>query len=318
VAITERDTATDLPEAPPPRTAYLRARDLALRLGDAWSRFADRAPRVIAVVRIVYLPLAIALVAYIGYGAAGKIEFSSIRVMPLVLAYFAAVVWWVALATGWSTLITERIRYAQFAAWCKTQVARYLPGGIWAPVTRATTVHGRLRDKATAVLAENVTVAAVALGIGGLWATVHQPAYLPLIVMVALPAAAGRWLERRTKVTTTAIRRTSAFYAVGYIAYGVSALLTQIAVSGVRHPTYPLYVAGAACIAWVAGLVVVFAPGGVGVREVVYIWLLRGLYPHAQLQAAAVTSRLVTVAAELTVLSVISLPILGRSRTAVD
>ena len=95
-------------------------------------------------------------------------------------------------------------------------------------------------------------------------------------------------------------------------------MLTQVAVSGVRTPTYPLYVAGAACLAWAIGLVVVFAPGGVGVREVVYVWLLRGLYPHAQLQAAAVTSRLITILAELTVLSVISMPRRGRPKSALQ
>jgi glycosyltransferase 2 family protein len=74
-------------------------------------------------------------------------------------------------------------------------------------------------------------------------------------------------------------------------------------VSGLRSPTYPLYVAGASCVAWAVGLVVVFAPGGVGVRELVYVWMLSGLYPTDQLRAAAVTSRLVTVAAELVVLA---------------
>jgi uncharacterized membrane protein YbhN (UPF0104 family) len=53
---------------------------------------------------------------------------------------------------------------------------------------------------------------------------------------------------------------------------------------------------------------VVFAPSGVGVRELVYVWMLSGLYPRAELTAAAVTSRLVTVLAELTVLAVVSRP----------
>jgi uncharacterized membrane protein YbhN (UPF0104 family) len=85
-------------------------------------------------------------------------------------------------------------------------------------------------------------------------------------------------------------------------------VLVQVAVSGLRDPIYPLYVAGAACVAWAVGLVVVFAPGGVGVRELVYVWMLSGLYPRAELQAAAVTSRLVTVCAELAVLALVSRP----------
>ena len=44
----------------------------------------------------------------------------------------------------------------------------------------------------------------------------------------------------------------------------------------------------------------------------VYVWMLAGLYPERQLEAAAVTSRLVTVLAELTVLLVVWWS--GRSR----
>jgi hypothetical protein len=272
------------------------------------SEWQQRAHRLIAVLRLVYLPLALLLVGYIGYDAAGKVDLSTVRVRFIVLAFLTALVWWAALAFGWSTLVTERVRLTQVRAWCKTQVARYLPGGIWAPVARAATVQGRLRDKVAAVLAENVTVLAVSLGVGAIWVTVHRPAWAPLVLVVLLPILGARWLERRTKVSRTGVVRTTGVYTIGYVAYGVAGILCQLAVSGVRHPTYPLYVAGAACVAWAVGLVVVFAPGGIGVREVVYVWMLRGLYPRADLQAAAVSLRLVTVFAELTMLAVVSAP----------
>jgi hypothetical protein len=307
VALTDRDNATSLAETDGRPSAAERAHRLYQRGSQLFERVRERAPRLIAIVRIVYLPLAIAFVAYIGYRAERKVDFSTLRVWALVVAFAAALVWWLCLGLGWSTLITERFEREPFAAWCKTQVTRYLPGGIWAPLSRATTVSGRLRDKASAVIAENVIVLACALAVGAAWATVHHPYYLPAILLVLAPTAAGRWLERRSRVTRTGIVRTTGLYGFGFVAYGVSALFTQVAVSGVRTPTYPLYVAGAACLAWAVGLVVVFAPGGVGVREVTYVWLLRGLYPHAELQAAAVTSRLITVLAELLVLSVISL-----------
>jgi hypothetical protein len=304
-------------------TAFGAAGRLVERSHRVWSRadarwhaIQERVPLLVAALRILYLPFALALVAYIAVDAASKIDLHSIRYWPLVFAYLGCIVWWLALAAGWSTLITERIEYLPMRAWCRTQATRYLPGGIWAPVTRATTVQGRIRDKATAVVAENFIVLAVALGIGALWATVHNPAWLPLAVVALLPIVAARWVERRTKVTRRGILLTSGSYGFGFVAYGVVGILTQIAVSGVRSPTYPLYVAGAACLAWAVGLVVVFAPGGVGVREVVYIWVLNGLYPHAQLQAAAITSRLCTVLAELTVLAVASLPVWPGAKAA--
>lgn len=294
----------------------LSGQRLWVRLDARSQDWRQRAPRVVAVLRVIYLPLAIVLVGYIGYDAASKVDLANIRVWALVLAYAAALVWWLALACGWSTLITERIQFPPVKAWCTTQVARYLPGGIWAPLARATTVHGRVRDKAAAVAAENVIVLAASLGVAALWLTVHNPAWLPLVIVIVLPILGARWLERRTKVTRTGVVRTTGTYAIGYVAYGFTGVLTQLAVSGVRHPTYPLYVAGAACVAWAVGLVVVFAPGGIGVREVVYVWMLRNLYPRADLQAAAVSARLVTVLAELTVLAVVSVPVWRVSRSA--
>jgi hypothetical protein len=290
-----------------------RRPDLSLA---AWHRRADallarlgvlqqRAPRLIAILRVAYYPFALALVAYIGYKASRRIDLSTLHYWPLLGSYAAGLVWWCSLGLGWSALISERYSFSPMGTWCRTQVARYLPGGIWAPIARATTVKGRVRDKVAAVGAENVVVLSVALAVGALWASIHDPRWLPLVLVGLAPLLGVRWLERRTKVTRRGVIRAGLTYAVGYVAYGVSGILSQVAVSGVRHPTYPLYVAGASCVAWAVGLVVVFAPGGVGIREVVYIWMLSGLYPHAQLQGAAVANRLSSVLAELTVLAVV-------------
>jgi glycosyltransferase 2 family protein len=276
-------------------------------------RWEARAPRVIAVLRLVFYPCALALVGYMAYRAARETDLSKLHYWPLAAAVGAAIIWWMSLALGWASLIGGA-PWAAVASWSRTQVARYLPGGIWAVVARATTVQGRVRDKLTAVTAENVIVLLVALAVGGLWASVHDWRWLPLVLLVAAPLLASRWLEQRTKITRRGVRRTAATYAVGYLAYGVLGVLVQVAVSGVRDPTYPLYVAGAACVAWAVGLVVVFAPGGVGVRELVYIWMLSGLYPMVELEAAAVTMRLVTVLAEFTVFALVSRPAVLRPK----
>jgi hypothetical protein len=266
--------------------------------------------------RAVYYPFALMLVAYIGYQALRKLDLSTVRWGPMIASYFFALVWWICLALGWSALTTEGYHVGQMRSWCKTQVVRYVPGGFWAPVARATTVRGRVRDRVAAVGAENVIVLCIALSVGGAWAAVHRPLWLPLILVAVLPMIAIRWLERRSQVTRKAVLMTSVTFAVGFVCYGISGLLAQISVSGLQHPTYPLYVAAATCIAWAVGLVVVFAPGGVGVREVVYIWLLTGLYSSADVKAAAIVSRLVAVAAEFTVLAVISRPQFRRRRRA--
>ena len=285
----------------------------ALVVVTAFQRWQMRAPRVIAVLRVLYYPLALAIVGYIAYTAVEDIPPGSLRYAPLVGAYFFALVWWICLALGWSALTTEKLDIGPVSTWCRTQVARYFPGGLWAPVARATTVQGRVSNKVMTVAAENVIVLCVALGIGGLWASVHNPLWLPLAIVAFAPLLGTRLLEQRSHVTRRGVVRAGITYAVGFVCYGVSGVLSQLAFSGIHHPTYPLYVGGASCVAWAVGLVVVFAPGGVGVREVVYIWMLSGLsYSTADLKGAAIASRLVSILAELTVLAVVTRPKLQR------
>ena len=72
-------------------------------------------------------------------------------------------------------------------------------------------------------------------------------------------------------------------------------------------------VAGSALVAWAAGLVVIIAPGGVGVREAAYVGLLSGTMSDADLAAAAVTLRVITVFAEVAVLLVAARPVPGAA-----
>jgi glycosyltransferase 2 family protein len=283
-----------------------------VRAYEAANALRQRVPRLIAILRVVYYPAALALVVWMGVEAAHGLQQERVNWAAVVGSFLTALVWWLTLAYGWANLVTERFDHAQVAGWCRTQVARYLPGGIWAPLARSTIVRGRVRDKLAAVVAENVVQLCVALAVGALWVTVHDPRWLPLVVIAALPLALAGWLQRRTRVTRRGVVRAGLIYGVGWIAYGLSGLLAQVAVTGVRDPTYPLYVAGAACVAWAIGLVVVFAPSGVGVREVVYVWFLSSLYPRAGLEGASVLLRLITIAAELSVLLVVGLPRVRR------
>jgi hypothetical protein len=93
-----------------------------------------------------------------------------------------------------------------------------------------------------------------------------------------------------------------------FAGYVVAAVLVQAAVSGMHEP---LLVAGAAGIAWAFGLVVVFTPGGLGARELAYAALLAPSFAHADLAAAAVVMRALTIAAELVILVAVGRPAAG-------
>lgn len=260
-------------------------------------------PRVVRVGRAIVYPLALLLVGSMAYRAIRQTDFAAIHYLPIGIALLLALGWWVALAGGWASLVDDR---TALATWCRTQVARYLPGAIWAFVTRASTVKGRIRHKLAAVVAENVVVLFVSLGVGGLFAGLADARWLPLILLALVPLVAAGRLAGYTNLTAAAIRRTALVYLAGYLAYGGFSVLVQWAVSGTLDPHDAVYVAGAACFAWAVGLVVVIAPGGVGVRELTYVWMLAHVLPRDQLQAGAVASRMVTVIAELLVLATVS------------
>jgi hypothetical protein len=294
-----------------------RSLQLAHAARERYALFEQRNTRLVLVGRVTAYLALIGLLVYIGIDASRSVRLTQIRWLPLTGAGVLAVAWWTSLSCGWSALVDGRLRFRRIRDWCRTQPFRYLPGGIWAPVARATTVRGRLRDKVAAVGAENVVILCVSLAAGGIWLMIRNPLWTPLVVLAVLPLVLVRPLTGRTLLRSRNVLGASVCYAGGFLVYGLANLLCQLAISGVHDPTYPLYVAGASCIAWAIGLVVVFAPSGVGVREVVYLWMLAGLYPTGQLEAAALLSRLIMIFAEASVLATVSVP-WGRLRRAAE
>jgi uncharacterized membrane protein YbhN (UPF0104 family) len=255
---------------------------------------------ILPLLRVLGFAGAVAIVAYMGIRAAQEVKPEDLTFWPLPLALIGAATWWLLLARGWAVLLNGRSGRHDISTWCRTQALRFLPGGFWAPASRVTVVHGGTLDKLSTVAAENLLALSAAVSIGGLCLGVSgHPLYLGLVPALAVPLVASRYLQKRTRVAPARTLRATGNYVIAFLAYGGAAILVQAAVSGNTHL---LAVGGAATIAWAAGLVVVIAPSGVGVREVVYVALLSGMFPKAELAAAAVTLRLITIVAELAVL----------------
>jgi hypothetical protein len=238
--------------------------------------------------------------------AVEDVEFSKLTWGLLVPALVAAGVWWVGLARGWALLVRGHSTRTDISLWCRTQTLRYLPGGLWAPASRVAAVKGKAQDRVGTVAAENIIALCAAVAIGGLTLGLSGRLYwLPLVLAGAVPLVAARLTLGRTRVAPDRALTGTWNYLAAFAAYAVAAVLVQAAVSG-WHDI--LAVAGAAAIAWGVGLVVIIAPSGVGVREVVYVWLLSGAFTRADLTAGAVTLRVVTIVAELGVLVVAGRP----------
>jgi uncharacterized membrane protein YbhN (UPF0104 family) len=245
---------------------------------------------------------AVAIVIYIGVRAAGEVELSEIAWWPLPFVLAGAAAWWLLLARGWALLVAGRTTRGDISVWARTQAFRFVPGGIWAPASRAALMQGRTVDRLSTVVGENLLALCAALTVGGaaLGAS-GRTLWLALVPAIAVPLVATPLLPAGTPLTRGRVGRATVNYLVAFIAYAAAAALVQVAVSGSGSGD-GLAVAGAASIAWAVGLVVVIAPSGVGVREAVYVKLLDGDLPFAELAAAAVTMRLAMIVAELAVL----------------
>jgi hypothetical protein len=213
----------------------------------------------------------------------------------LVVAVLGCIWWWLLLARGWAMLMSGRWTRADAAVWFRTQALRYLPGGIWAPASRLTVARGSPADRIRTVAAENIGALVAGLALGGLaLALAGRIAWLPLILVPLAPV-----LLVRLNLLPAGSPPTVPVYLLAFAGYVAAAIFAQATVSGWHDSAL---VAGAACIAWAAGLVVVVAPSGLGVREVVYVGLLAGAFAKGEPAAGAVVLRLVTIVAELLVL----------------
>ena len=285
------------------RTWWRERRSGARPPAPARARLAPLMP----VLRALGYVAAVAILAYVTVRAASDVHPRDLARWPLPFAVACTAVWWLLLARGWALLVGGRLTRADVSVWCRTQALRFLPGGFWAPASRATLTQGRLLDRVLTVAGENLLSLAAAVAVGGAALAASQSAaWLALTAALAVPLVASRLVAGRTRVTPARSLRATGNYLVAFVAYAAAAALVQVAVSSDADP---LAAGGSATLAWAAGLVVVIAPSGVGVRELVYARLLSDDVPFAEAAAAAVTLRLLTIVVEIAVLLLAGRPV---------
>ena len=272
----------------------------------SWSRARARLEPFLPALRVARFMLAVVLVAAMLVIAVRYVPFGSLTWWLLAPALAGALLWWTLLARGWAILASGHAAREDMGMWCRTQVLRYLPGGIWAPTSRVVLVGGTTVDRVATVAAENFVALCAALSLGGLALGLSgRPAWALLVAALLIPPVGLRVAGARTRLDRSRTWRATGNALVAFVGYLAAAVLVQAAVSGWHEP---LLVAGAAGIAWAFGLVVVFLPGGLGARELAYAGLLAASFPHADLAAAAVVMRALTIVAELMILVVLGRP----------
>ncbi|MBE9004077.1 flippase-like domain-containing protein [Fortiea sp. LEGE XX443] len=225
--------------------------------------------------------------------------------------------------------LNQPVPSAQFIqVYLKTNIAKYLPGNVWHYYGRiVATKNANVSPGAAtlSVLLEPLLMAAAALMIvvvfGGQFATTQTNLALQilqlLILVVILCGVHPRFLNLvisllyRLKNKKSA-NNTQSKVAVNLEHYPLRPLLgelgflglrslgfilTMFAFSSVNISQIPLLI-GAFSFAWLLGLVVPGAPGGLGVFEATAIALLQDRFPSAVVISAITSYRLISILAE--------------------
>jgi hypothetical protein len=246
-------------------------------------------------------------------------------------AYALLVAAWARLVAGWS----QRLPYhAAFRIWALSNLGRYLPGKIWS-VAGLAVLAQREGVSPWAATGSAIVMQAMALGTGTAIALATLPAGGSTLALVAavLLAVGGvlavtdrRVVGRLARLAgrTDAIQPLSlraAFVAGGanlaaWIAYGMAFWLLAAGLLE-AHTLTPLASIGIFAAGYLVGLVSLFAPGGVGVREAMYLALITPLAGGGAALTLTVGSRLLLTATEI-VAALAALALTGRKETTVD
>jgi uncharacterized membrane protein YbhN (UPF0104 family) len=235
--------------------------------------------------------------------------------------------WWLAASFGWVLVTTalqveswrhvlrgwgQHLRYARAAgAWCLANLGRYVPGKVWSVAGLVVLAQ---RD-GVAVWASTASAFAIqALGLGTCLAIIALtiPGQLPLLVTLVGAAGAIATLlalgserivrllarlggERLTlrALPARAIAASAALTFVSWATYGLAFWSLARAVGyGPGTGFTPPAAMGMFALGYLLGLLALLAPGGLGVREAVFVSLLTPVLGSGGAIALSVASRL--------------------------
>jgi uncharacterized membrane protein YbhN (UPF0104 family) len=191
----------------------------------------------------------------------------------------------------------------------KSQLGKYIPGSVWQYAGRvglARRLGVPVKLVALSIAAEIAfsafAAAATASLILGWWASAVVLAAIAglLLLSISLRRLRGaRAVDREALVISLGAAPTAVIlYLLVWGIYGLAFWMTGRALFTIPVADLPRYI-GVFALAWLAGLVAVFAPGGIGVREAVIVGLLSGRLHQADAIVLAATSRLILTATDL-------------------
>jgi glycosyltransferase 2 family protein len=229
------------------------------------------------------------------------------------------------IGANWLSIIRHGgagVRWRRGLSWFFVgQLGKYVPGGIWPIVGQAELAHRGATPRAVAYASTAMSMVATLLGaatvgaVAGLIAPTSSrwiPALLAagiivLAVLVSAPPARRTADRIARRVTRRELRLPEArWFAMivarhlpVWVAFAGMNVFSVVALGVDLDGRLVLQLVFVTCVSWMAGFVVVGVPGGIGVRETVFISMTTAPLGAGVAVAAAVLSRVVSIVVDL-------------------
>lgn len=299
-------------------------------------RLRDRLP-IGRILRVVlgaagFVFLVVALVDT--WGRSEKLLRSPERLAAAFLVVVVSLVLW---ARAWSTLLAHEAEpRALRHGFYLSQLGKYVPGGVWQAaglVTLARDAGADLARASTAFVVLAVVQVAGAATVGGIAAifATELPAPFRIAVIAGLALVtliSRRWMNGALRIAGRVVKRLDVTsvppqaailrsYAWS-VAASATAAASFILVAQPHHVGIAIAAGAAFATAWWIGFVAIPFPSGVGIREAVLLGALRAHVGSGVVLGAAVGQRLVSIVAELSLITATGTRKLQRGRSAVS
>jgi uncharacterized membrane protein YbhN (UPF0104 family) len=191
--------------------------------------------------------------------------------------------------------VKPRLRWA--GLFLQAQLGKYIPGSIWQYAGRAAVARTNGIPVGPVGVSLAVEFAAAAIAAGSMAAFLLGWWGALILVAMAVVLVAGR-RPTRTRLPAFVTLRATLLYLPVWLLLGASFWLCARGLVAVPTSDLALYM-GAFAVAWLAGLLAIYAPGGLGVREAVLVALLHGRIGAADALVVAAASRLMLILADV-------------------
>jgi len=285
-------------------------------------------PRLLRGLEIGFALAVVGLCAYVlatqWRRAAPTLEDANYAYFALALAvisayYLVFILGWIRILATWNVRVPYR---AALQSEMVSMIAKYVPGGVWAPASRVAALERLTGEKNTAAILAAILVEALLSALSGIVVFVVSLAWVPAVDAPLWPLiffavacalilhprifrpAAGRILKafgvpELEPLPFPTMLVLLVFYCGTWLIGGFGLYFIIRSVHADPGLSSIPFLGGVAAIGAIVAVVVVFAPGGIGVREASMVGLLVSVISTTEAVSAVILNRLAITLVEV-------------------